>query len=376
MKSSAPAIAQSFLAGPLVARPLLAWYDRNRRVLPWRAQAGQQAEPYRVWLSEIMLQQTTVAAVKPYYERFLARWPSLMALANAALEDILKEWAGLGYYSRARNLHACARMLRDQFGGEFPHDEHSLRQLPGVGRYTAAAIAAIAFDEPAAVMDGNVERVLARLFAVRTAPPQAKAELYRLAQKVTPKKRSGDFAQAMMDLGATICIPRAPRCDACPLKQSCQAYAQDIAADLPVRAPKTPKPKRLGYAFIIINDQGEVLLERRAAKGMLGGMAAFPTSAWESTRPSLDQSLGALGWGQDKAQLLPLSVRHVFTHFELSLDIVAINTGRKTDGIWLKPEMVEEQGLPSLMQKVWRAYCAAHEAQPPPGRAGRARARP
>ena len=230
------------------AAALLAWYDRHRRDLPWRAAPGSPADPYRVWLSEIMLQQTTVAAVRPYFAAFLARWPRIEALASAPLEEVLSAWAGLGYYSRARNLHACAQRVMDRHGGRFPAEEAILRTLPGIGAYTAAAISAIAFARRATVVDGNVERVIARYFAVEAPIPAAKARIRRLADDLTPGTRPGDYAQAMMDLGATVCTSRSPDCGRCPLAQGCMAHRRGIAAELPRKAPKEPKPVRFGAA--------------------------------------------------------------------------------------------------------------------------------
>src|SRR5260221_760287 len=233
------------------ASRLLAWYDRHRRTLPWRAAAGKRADPYRVWLSEIMLQQTTVATVGYYFRRFLERWPTVDALARAPLDDVLSAWAGLGYYARARNLHACADVVAGRHGGLFPQDDAGLLTLPGVGAYTAAAIRAIAFDQPASAVDGNVERVIARLFAIETPLPDAKAEIKARAAKLVPQERAGDYAQAMMDLGATVCVPRRPRCVICPLMAGCRARKPGLAEELPRRAPKAAKPTRRGLAFVL-----------------------------------------------------------------------------------------------------------------------------
>ena len=241
-----------------VAPLLLAWYDRHARVLPWRAPPGATAEPYVVWLSEIMLQQTTVAAVGPYFERFLARWPDVRSLAAAPLDDVLTAWAGLGYYARARNLHACARQVAESLGGRFPDNESDLRALPGIGAYTAAAIAAIAFDRKATVVDGNVERVVARLFALETPLPKAKKPLHALAESLTPDRRPGDYAQAMMDLGATLCLPRRPKCPLCPLQETCLARRAGLAEALPRRSPKPERPTRRGIAFWLTDRAGAV----------------------------------------------------------------------------------------------------------------------
>src|SRR5690242_13907253 len=248
--ASSPSKQRGKPAGPEAA-DLLAWYERHRRALPWRARPGERSDPYRVWLSETMLQQTTVKAVAPYYVRFLARWPDLEALAAASLDEVLSAWAGLGYYARARNLHACVRALVEGHGGQFPTSESALRELPGVGAYTAAAIAAIAFDQPAAPVDGNIERVVARLYAIETPLPAGKAEIVRYARTLTPASRAGDFAQALMDLGATICTPRTPACALCPWNAACVARARGEAELFPLRAPKREGQLRRGAAFVV-----------------------------------------------------------------------------------------------------------------------------
>ena len=262
------------------AADLLAWYDRHRRALPWRARPGERSDPYRVWLSETMLQQTTVKAVAPYYARFLARWPDLDALAAASLDEVLAAWAGLGYYARARNMHACARALVEHYGGQFPARESALRELPGIGAYTAAAIAAIAFDQAATPVDGNIERVIARLYALATLLPAGKAEIARHARAMTPAKRAGDFAQALMDLGATICTPKKPACALCPWHAPCVAHARGEAELFPHRAPKREAKLRRGAAFVARRADDCVLLRTRPARGLLGGMAEVPTTAW------------------------------------------------------------------------------------------------
>src|SRR5438876_5375270 len=261
---------------------LLAWYDRHRRNLPWRAPPGMPPDPYRVWLSEIMLQQTTVATVGPYFDRFVARWPDVSALAGATLDEVLPHWQGLGYYARARNLHACARAVADRHGGQFPGEPAALRALPGIGGYTAAAIAAIAFDHRAAAIDGNVERVVTRLFAVCQPLPAAKPRLRELAAALVPETRAGDFAQALMDLGATICTPRRPRCVLCPWRACCAAAASGLADDLPARVEKPERPLRYGVAFWLTRPDGAVLLRRRPEKGLLGGMIEIPSTPWRA----------------------------------------------------------------------------------------------
>jgi A/G-specific adenine glycosylase len=337
-----------------VAAALLAWYDRHARRLPWRAPpGGPPADPYRVWLSEIMLQQTTVVTVGPYFVDFTTRWPTVAALAEAALDDVLTAWAGLGYYARARNLHRCAQVVAGELGGVFPDTEEELRKLPGIGRYTAAAIAAIAFGRRAVVVDGNVERVVARLFEVETPLPAAKAELTRLTDGLTPDQRAGDFAQAMMDLGATVCLPRGPKCLLCPLEASCQARAAGVAETLPRRQAKAAKPTRRAVAFFLTGPQGEILLRRRPDKGLLGGMMEVPSTSWRAA-PWEDAE------AQDSAPLaaewraLPGVVRHTFTHFHFEITVwAARSAGTPTEmGRWVALDALADQALPTVMRKV------------------------
>jgi A/G-specific adenine glycosylase len=334
-----------------IARRLLAWYDRHRRQLPWRAAPGKPADPYHVWLSEIMLQQTTVPAVAPYFSAFLARWPRIEDLAAAKLDEVLHAWQGLGYYARARNLHRCARLVAREHGGRFPDSEEALLELPGIGPYTAAAIAAIAFGRKAAPVDGNVERVLARLFALTAPLPGSKPELRRLAAALTPAKRAGDFAQAMMDLGATICVPGRPKCMLCPLGSDCKGRAVGLAADLPARAAKPGRPLRHGVAFWAVRADGAVLLRRRPENGLLGGMMEFPSTEWRaqpwSTTAASAEAPLAADW-----QALPGLVRHGFTHFELELSVLAGKASSRTEGVWCAIDRLSEMALPSLMKKV------------------------
>ncbi len=341
---------------------LLAWYDRHRRKLPWRAATGVSADPYRVWLSEIMLQQTTVKAVAPYYARFLARWPDIEALAAAPLDEVLRAWAGLGYYARARNLHACARAVVERHGGELPASETALRALPGIGAYTAAAIAAIAFDQPASPVDGNIERVVARLYAVDTPLPAAKPEIARLAQALTPLRRAGDFAQAMMDLGATLCSPKTPACALCPWRENCAAHRRGEAELFPRRVPKREGILRRGAAFVVQRSDGCLLLRTRPAKGLLGGMTEVPTTEWvqhfdeqhaleHAPRFAAAKARKEIDWRR-----LPGQVRHVFTHFPLEL---AVYSASMPAGMpapkgmrWVKASALGNEALPSLMRKV------------------------
>ena len=339
---------------------LLAWYDRHARVLPWRAPPGRRADPYHVWLSEIMLQQTTVAAVEAHFRRFLALWPTVHDLAAAPQETVLAAWAGLGYYARARNLHAAARLVSGTMAGHFPDSEEGLRQLPGVGAYTAGAIAAIAFDRKAAAVDGNVERVTARLFAVETPLPAAKPELRRLAATLVPDRRPGDFAQAMMDLGATICTPRRPACALCPFADACAGRIAGLAERLPAKAAKAVRPHRLGIAFWAVNPAGAVLLQRRPERGLLGGMMGLPTSPWTDAMPALVQATAPLAgdW-----RLLDGRVHHVFTHFSLELAVATarVSAGwRGAEGVWVPADAVERQGLPTVMRKVVRHVLAVN----------------
>lgn len=336
---------------------LLAWYDRHRRALPWRAPAGEGPDPYRVWLSEIMLQQTTVAAVGGYFHRFVKRWPSLEALARAPIDEVLSAWAGLGYYARARNLHACARAVSERHGGRFPQGEPELLALPGIGAYTAAAIRAIAFDQPASAVDGNVERVIARLYAIETPLPDAKAEIRARAAALVPQGRTGDYAQAMMDLGATVCTPRHPRCVICPLVRDCRARALGTAEDLPRRTPRASKPIRRGLAFVLARKDGAILLRKRPARGLLGGMDEVPSSDWrEGTlviAEALKQAPVPARW-----QVLEGGVRHTFTHFHLELAIAraTATTARLATlapgSAWVMVDKMTERALPTVMRKV------------------------
>ena len=321
---------------------LLRWYVVDKRALPWRGGEGESPDPYRVWLSEVMLQQTTVAAVRPYFEKFTARWPTVQALAAATDSDVMAAWAGLGYYARARNLLACARLVAGEHGGRFPGEEAALDQLPGIGRYTAAAIAAIAFGRRAVVVDGNVERVVSRLFAVEEPLPSARSRLYQLADAMTPAENCGDFAQAMMDLGATICTPRNPRCTLCPLATDCRARLGGQPERYPIKRAKAEKPRRQGVAYWLQHDR-HVLLVRRPAKGLLGGMLALPTCDW-SGEPSSGAPAEA-DWAEAGA------VDHVFTHFALKLRLLCAEAEKRVDGIWWPVEEIDEAGLPTVFAK-------------------------
>lgn len=334
---------------------LLAWYDRHRRRLPWRAEAGERADPYRVWLSEIMLQQTTVRAVGPYFEKFLSRWPDVTALGRASLDDVLRMWAGLGYYSRARNLHACAVAVLSDHGGAFPDTEEGLRALPGIGPYTAAAIAAIAFDRRTMPVDGNIERVVSRLYAIEEALPQAKPLIKEMAATLLGPSRAGDSAQALMDLGATICTPRRPRCMLCPLRQDCSAILSGDPEFYPVKLAKPEKPQRKGAAFVAIRNDGAVLLRKRPEKGLLGGMSEVPTTGWTARidgATGTDAAPFAANWRPAG------SIGHVFTHFGLELAVYRADvdfTAPPQGFFWSRPGWINDEALPTVMKKAIEA---------------------
>lgn len=342
------------------ASALLDWYDGNARTLPWRSPPGAPPpEPYRVWLSEVMLQQTTAAAVGPYFEKFVARWPSVEALAAADDAEVMAAWAGLGYYARARNLLACARAVAAE-GGRFPGSEAELRRLPGLGAYTAAAVSAIAFGERAVVVDANVERVVARLYAIGDPLPAGRAAIREAADRITPDKRPGDFAQAMMDLGATICTPRNPRCLLCPFSASCAARRLGDPEHYPVKAAKKAKRERQGRAWWIERD-GAVWLVRRPGKGMLGGMRALPDDGWSARTDGSGQAPLAGKWQAGGV------VRHVFTHFALDLHLALYSGGDwarleqssgESGGEWWPLARIEQAGLPTLFAKAARLAMA------------------
>jgi len=332
---------------------LLSWYDDNRRDLPWRSDSP---DPYAVWLSEIMLQQTTVGAVIPYFQKFMARWPQLEDLAEAPREEVMAHWAGLGYYSRARNLHKCAQLVARDYGGKFPDTEDELLKLPGIGPYTAAAIASIAFNRPAVVVDGNIERITARVFAIEDPLPDAKSLLKRKAEKLydDSDERPGDLAQAYMDLGAMICVPKNPRCSICPIAGHCKAYQRGIAADLPRRARKTAKPSRKGQVYWIADADGRVLVHRRPDHIMLGGMAALPGTAWHDKTSPENCELDIRILSSDFPKVM-----HSFTHFDLELQPALARVSAQEPGPgyeWRPVEDIAEIGWPSLYQKAVRIF--------------------
>lgn len=351
---------------PARAADILSWYDRHRRVLPWRALPGEQPDPYRVWVSEIMLQQTTIAAVKPYFERFMARFPTVAALAAAPSEEVMQAWAGLGYYSRARNLHACAKAVAGQHSGIFPDDEDGLRELPGIGAYTAGAVAAIAFDRPAVAVDGNVERVMTRLFAIDEPLPGSKPLIREQVLALLPHARPGDFAQALMDLGATICTPRSPACGLCPWREPCEARAAGTQETYPRKTPKKTGKTRFGAAFVAMREDGAVLVRTRPAKGLLGGMVEVPTSEWRADYAlgdaQADEPLQA-AW---RRTLVP--VRHVFTHFPLELTVFVAHVPFETqapDGMRFTPfARLREEAFPNVFLKALEAGLEALRPQP------------
>ncbi len=345
------------------AAALLAWYDRHRRALPWRTLPGEPADPYKVWLSEIMLQQTTATAVKPYFLGFLARWPKVGLLAQASGEEVMRAWAGLGYYSRARNLHACAKIVAGPRKGKFPDTEAGLQELPGIGPYTAAAIAAIAFGRPAAAIDGNAERVLARLCSISTPLPAAKSEIKAKAASMVPVERPGDFAQAMMDLGAMICAPKHPSCDICPLLEFCRGHASGFPESLPRKAPRRGRPLRQGAAFFVRRRDGAVLVRTRPPKGLLGGMTEIPGTAWETHFNAASAACQAPI--EASYRKLEKSVSHAFTHFALRLDIYVaeVASGRRAPkGYRFVPECgLDKEAFPSVMRKVIAAVRQTRE---------------
>jgi A/G-specific adenine glycosylase len=341
------------------AAELLGWYDRHARRLPWRIgpkerRLGVRPDPYRVWLSEIMLQQTTVKAVAPYFQRFVARWPDVTQLAAAEENDVMAAWAGLGYYLRARNLIACAREVAARPGAHFPGTAEELARLPGIGTYTSAAIASIAFDEPVAVMDGNVDRVIARLFGIDTPLSAAKTLIREKLQPLVPQERAGEFAEALMDLGATICTPKKPACSLCPWSEPCVARREGRQLQLPVKAEKKPRPTRYGTAYVARRADGAILLRRRPPRGLLGGMSEVPGTEWREMSAPVGMPPIAARWQQAYAP-----VEHVFTHFALLLSIehaeVAAEIPAPADHWWAAAVTLSEEALPSVMKKAIEA---------------------
>lgn len=346
------------IPAPPFAALLLEWYDRHHRELPWRvtppmAKSGVKPDPYHIWLSEVMLQQTTVPAVKAYFVKFLTLWPTVTDLAKAPTEDVMAAWAGLGYYARARNLKKCAEVVAFEHGGIFPDTEAGLKALPGIGDYTSAAIAAIAFDRPAAVMDGNIERVVTRLFTIDAPLPGSKPIIKSKVAEITPQRRPGDFAQAMMDLGASICTPKRPTCVLCPFKDHCLALKTDDPERFPVKAAKKEKPVRLGAAFVAVDMDGQILLRRRVESGLLGGMTEVPTTSWTSLQDG-ESDVSAAPFSADWQACG--TITHVFTHFELRLSVfrtqVKTRPSSSSNNEWWEPVTnLEAQALPTVMKK-------------------------
>jgi len=331
---------------------LLFWFDEHRRALPWRDAPCGQRDPYRVWLAEIMLQQTTVTAVIPYYENFLRKWPNAKALAAATDDEVMRSWAGLGYYARARNMLKCARTIANYFQGCFPKAEQDLLKLPGIGPYTAAAVSAIVGNGPTAPVDGNVIRTISRLYAVEAEMPKNKNQIQILAQALCPQGQSGDFAEALMDLGSQVCRPKNPKCPECPWHLDCNAFQSGLALNYPKKALKKEKPTRRGWAFWIVRPDGSVFLEQRPPKGLLGGMMGLPTTHWDTQPPTAIEAMKALGF--ENGHSLPGFIKHTFTHFHLELRVIHVkaNGTDELSGIWALPQSLTEQALPSVMKKV------------------------
>lgn len=329
---------------------LLQWYDSNKRTLPWRT---NNPDPYHVWLSEIMLQQTTVATVISYFEDFVKRWPSVDVMASAELDDVLHAWQGLGYYARARNLHKCAQVVTDEHAGAFPQSEDQLRGLPGIGPYTAAAVSAIAFNQPVVPVDGNIERVISRLHAIEEPVRQSKDHIQALAAKIVAKDRPGDFAQALMDLGAMVCRPKSPKCPDCPWINSCLAFKQGSAEKYPVKPPKKPKPTRYGVAFWLKNNEGAIWVRKRAPRGLLGGMIEIPSTEWREQvweqSEVAEQAALQVNWREHDGE-----VTHTFTHFHLKIKVWSGTTTSPTnaEGFWHQPDQFNQLALPTLMKKI------------------------
>lgn len=362
--------SRTILPNPPEPTRLLAWYDKHgRKELPWRSHDGCGASPYHTWIAEVMLQQTTVAAVIPYYHRFITRWPNVKKLAAADENDVLKEWAGLGYYSRARNLHGCAQAIVAQFGGIFPTELKDLRALPGIGDYTANAIRAIAFDREANVVDGNVERVMARLFAVNepTDLPQTKKILRTYGTTLAPKKRPGDYAQALMDLGATVCTPKKPDCARCPWQQNCRSFQLGLTGEIPARSAKKARPELYTTALVLHDAKGRVFLRQRPREGLLGGMWECPSTEWLKTRPDAAAFCRTLEKDDYRPQQTSKPVKHVFTHLVLYVDVVSLTlTGKARPSLatWLESGAFFTAGeLPALSGLTQKILAAAGKGE-------------
>lgn len=342
-------------AVPELQRDLLAWFNRHRRVMPWRAAKGVRPDPYHVWLSEIMLQQTTVVTVGPYFMKFVNKWPTVEALAKAKLDEVLTAWAGLGYYARARNLHKCAVTIAKDHRGVFPRTVEGLLELPGIGPYTAAAIASIAFDVPAVAVDGNVERVVSRYFAIEQPLPLSKEKIRAKAALLADgTTHPGDFTQAFMELGATVCTPRKPKCGSCPWQLDCAGRRKGIAEELPRKLAKAAKPVRYGKVFYIANGAGEFLIHKRVGQGLYEGLYQLPTTDWIGDRAEAGKLKAPLKAA--RMESLGAEVRHSFTHFDLILEIWTGHTKNSSlaHAAWVSSDNIEQYALPTLMKKAIR----------------------
>jgi len=355
MKSNNTLPKQCTVKPEVFSQNLLSWYDKHRRDLPWRAKPNEVADPYRVWLSEIMLQQTTVTAVIPYFQKFTNKWPTVQMLANAPNEEVMSYWAGLGYYARARNLHKCAKVITEQFKGIFPDNYKDLKSLPGIGDYTASAIMAIAFNKPANVVDGNVERVMARYYAIDNPLPLGKKEIKNYAEAHADHTygRPGDYAQALMDLGATICTPKSPKCLLCPVYDGCHAYNVGTQELYPKKVSKKPKPTRHGYVYWISDNKGRIMVHKRPEKGLLGGMYGLPTSEWVEDKKHLSHlSFTNINPKKNKKNE---HIKHIFTHFNLYLYLEVLNDANintPENHFWINSHSIDNLGFPSLFSKV------------------------
>ena len=347
-----------------ISDQLLTWYDLHQRKLPWRAVGDEVPDPYRVWLSEIMLQQTQIITVVPYFNRFIKLWPGIKNLADADINNVLREWAGLGYYARARNMHRSAQIIAYDHSGQFPKEEAELLKLPGVGPYTAAAVAAIAFGKQATPVDGNVERVIARLHRIRTPIQDNKLIIRSLASQIAPKTRTGDYAQAVMDLGATVCTPRNPICSVCPITEFCEAFSYEETDIIPISKGRKKIPKRTGTAYVIFNDANQILLYRRSKTGLLGGMLEVPSAGWEEHKQH-DELIKEAKRDTQNLTEIPGSVKHVFTHFKLELVVVALRLKRHKRFLnqrWYSLDEIEKIGLSKLMLKVVQHFKSTLES--------------
>lgn len=344
-------------------REILKWYDSHKRVLPWRTLSGHKNDPYKVWLSEIMLQQTTVQAVIPYFLKFIKKWPTIEALANENTQNVMNAWAGLGYYARARNLHKCAKVVTKQYNGIFPKEQTELKTLPGIGDYTSAAITSIAYGQPATVVDGNIERIMARYFAVQAPLPASKKELKALAHIFSngQTERPGDYAQALMDLGATICTPKSPSCELCPIKIGCRAHQEGLEEKLPLKIKKNIKPKKIGYVYRIRNMNGDLLLHTRPENGLLGGMIGLPTSDWILEKKYKDlKHIDNIKILNNTLTNINKTIQHSFTHFDLDLHLYEMTYTKSLSlpdrYFWCRNEEINNLFLPTVFKKAYDIY--------------------